>query len=386
MNGRIVAGRFRRRGRGWLAVLLGLGLTTGVACGRAVILFGTGDPEAHTLPPEGDLSGSGWQFQGRWGKFLGTVVGPRHFITAKHVPPVVEAGFRYRGEEYAIRAYYDYGEADLRIWELCRELPAPYAPLYRSDDETGKRLVVFGRGTTRGPAIWLPTDQGSEFRGWRHGYSDFRCRWGENVVTAIIGHEELHGPEADPGSDVQYLVVDFDRGGGFNEAHLSSGDSGGAVFIRDQGRWALAGINQSIDGPFNTLPFGNGFHACLFDARGFYLEQNLSRDWVLIADEPDPLPSAFYAIRISPLAEWIDRVTAGDLEPDLAAPFVISASEVEGPYRWEFEQQIETPGQTVSLALAGDRRFYYLLGCGAYRIDQIATQEGNLILNYRLEP
>jgi len=43
---------------------------------RAVILYRTADPAANTTAPAGDLAGSGWQFEGIFGGFLGTPIAP----------------------------------------------------------------------------------------------------------------------------------------------------------------------------------------------------------------------------------------------------------------------------------------------------------------------
>ena len=52
---------------------------------RAVILFGTGDPTVNTTAPTGALAGSGWQYEGQFGSFLGTVIAANYFTTAKHI-------------------------------------------------------------------------------------------------------------------------------------------------------------------------------------------------------------------------------------------------------------------------------------------------------------
>ena len=41
---------------------------------HAVILYATGDPEANTSAPTGDLVDSGWQWAGLWGSFMGTPI------------------------------------------------------------------------------------------------------------------------------------------------------------------------------------------------------------------------------------------------------------------------------------------------------------------------
>ena len=49
---------------------------------RAVILFRTADPAANTTAPTGGLNSSGWQFEGLWGAFLGTLIAPHFFLSA----------------------------------------------------------------------------------------------------------------------------------------------------------------------------------------------------------------------------------------------------------------------------------------------------------------
>jgi len=52
---------------------------------HAVLFYATGDPTYNTLPPGGNLTNSGWQFEGLWGGFLGTPIAPNYFIAAQHV-------------------------------------------------------------------------------------------------------------------------------------------------------------------------------------------------------------------------------------------------------------------------------------------------------------
>ena len=352
------------------------------AGGQAVIFYGTENPDHNTVAPAGALAGSGWQFLGDWGVYLGTVIGPRHFITARHGGGDIGQGFHYRGKVYRARACYELGAVDLCIWEVCGQFPPPFAPLYQSDDETGKPLVVFGRGTARGEAVWLDTPNGQELRGWLPGKSDNRRRWGENRVTTIIDWSELDA-EVLPG-ELQYLVVDFDRGGGFNEAHLSVGDSGGAVFIRDAGRWALAGVNHAVEGPFNTVPEGEGFMAVLFDAGGFYLNRNKG-DWTLLRDGEEDLPSAFYSTRISTYLDGIRAVLEGEAEPERCEPLVVSSPAVGGPYRPEPRAHLETSSQTIAVPSNGERRFYRLQGCVEYAVEGLFFRGETVVLRYRLK-
>lgn len=253
---------------------------------QAVVLFRTADPAANTTEPTGDLAGSGWQYQGLFGAFLGTAIAPQFFITAEHFG-VASNTFFYRGLNYTIEQWFDDPYSDLRIYKVTETFP-DYAPLYSRNDEIGQRLVVFGRGTQRGSEIVLD----ATLRGWGWGGTDTVVRWGENEVADIVPFISI--------GDMLYAL--FDEGGLPEEAHLSSGDSGGAVFLNDAGVWKLAALNYAVDGPFYTAPDTNEFKAALFDMRGFY-----DSNGDLIAGDA-PVPSGFYASRISSKRSWIQSV------------------------------------------------------------------------------
>jgi hypothetical protein len=258
-----------------------------LATTNAIILFRTGDPTANTTAPTGNLAGSGWQYEGLFGSFLGTAIAPHFFITARHVG-VQSNTFLYRGVNYTIlQSFDDPTNSDLRIYQVAEQFP-DYAPLYSKRNEIGQHLVVFGRGTQRGNDVFAD----GILRGWEWGGSDAVERWGENQVDDIVSFGSL--------GDMLYALFD---GNGFpEEAHLSSGDSGGGIFISDNGVWKLAALNYSVDGPFSTSPGGDGFLAALFDMRGLY-----GINGILVAG-PAPVPSGFYASRISSKLAWIQSI------------------------------------------------------------------------------
>jgi hypothetical protein len=99
------------------------------------------------------------------------------------------------------------------------------------------------------------------------------------------------------------LRATFDAGAGPNEAHLSLGDSGGGVFLWNGAAWALAGVNYTVDGPYNTNTVGNGFSAAIFDEYGLYTGG--SGSWQVVNSHT---PGAFYASRISARTDWINSV------------------------------------------------------------------------------
>ena len=135
-----------------------------------------------------------------------------------------------------------------------------YAPIYSGTPgtEVGLSLVVFGNGTQRGSSYVLPD---SLVGGWLWGPSDGAQRWGTGTVGGIVTISGL-------GS---FLQVPFQASGGYTQAHLSAGDSGGGVFVYNAtaSQWQLAGINYAVDGPFSASPTGsNPFLAALFDTTG----------------------------------------------------------------------------------------------------------------------
>ncbi len=258
-----------------------------VTSAQSIILYRTGDPAANTAAPGGTLANSGWQYEGTFGAFLGTPIAPHFFITAQHI------GFNsdklvFRGANYTITGSFDDPGTDLRIFQVAQTFPV-FAPLYTGNAEVGKHLVAIGRGTQRGAAV----NVGGSLRGWAWGGSDTVQRWGENTVSAIT--------QRAPAGDMLYAL--FDRPGLPNECHLSNGDSAGAVFLDDGGVWKLGGINYDVDGSFSTAANGsNGFYGALFDERGLYDPAHR------LVSGNSPVPSGFYASRISSRVPWIDSV------------------------------------------------------------------------------
>lgn len=264
---------------------------------RAVIFYNTDSTSYNTTEPTGALAGSGWQWVGLWTGFQGTPVGPHHFLTAKHVGGAVGQTFTLNGQTYTVVRFQDDGTSDLRLCEV-RETFTSWAEIYRGSAEVGKGLVVFGRGLTRGAEV---RDVGTAtLRGWQWGGTRGTLRWGQNTVAALRNNTSMG----------QQLYSVFDATGGTNECHLTLGDSSGPVFVQDAGVWKLAGIASLVDGQFNTTNSGAGFNAAIFDSRGLYLGN--SSNWQYISSAL-PVPSGFYATRVSVKASWIDTVLAAPL-------------------------------------------------------------------------
>lgn len=256
---------------------------------RAVILDATGDPTANTTAPGGALTGSGWQYQGTFGNFLGTPIASQYFITAGHIGGSIGQTFVIDGNSYTTTGFSDDPNSDLRIWQISGMFAPEYiAPLYTGPSPVGKDLVVFGRGTQRGAEVNNPGLQG-----WLWGTADHVQRWGTNTIEGSINGGSGLG---------ELLYATFDHIGG-TESMLSVGDSGGAVFINDDGTWKLAGINYGVTGPYSPNSNGSGaFNAALFEENGYYV--NIGGGvWA-----PTSGPGAFYATSISANMTFINSV------------------------------------------------------------------------------
>jgi hypothetical protein len=261
---------------------------------RAVVLYGTGDPTANTTAPTGTLAGSGWQYEGQLNGLVGTVIASNYFVTAKHIGGNVGDTFIFNGVNYTVTAGFPDPFSDVRIWQVAGSFPI-HAPIFSGapGSEVNLALVVIGRGRQRGNPVLVGTN--SHLGGWLWGTSDNVQRWGTNVVGSIFT-DSTYG---------DLLRVPFDSNAGPNEAHLSPGDSGGAVFILNTAtnNWELAGINLAADGPFSTSSTGvNSFNATMFDTTGLFVPDAVG-GWTT-----SPNPSAFYSTEIAAHKGFIQSV------------------------------------------------------------------------------
>jgi len=271
---------------------------------HGVIFAFTDDPAHNAAEPTGTLAGSGWQFQGVWNGFPGVPVSPRHFVTAKHLGGGVGQVFHFQGVGYPTTGVTNNG-TDLSVWEVAGTFPV-YAPLYSGTNPTGQPVVIFGRGTRRGAEVRV----NDQVKGWQWGVADGVLRWGENVVAGKYG---------------SLLKFNFDRDAGPNEAHLSSGDSGGGIFVNDQGVWKLAAVGYAVEGPWKLTGTGAVFHAALVDKGGLY------RGTTLHPDAEADNPSAFYATPIAANHGWLAGVLGlPQPRPETPAGFRLVVAESAG--------------------------------------------------------
>lgn len=352
-----------------VTTLVSLLLLFGIVPIHAVLYYSTGDPAYNTLPPGGNLTNSGWQFEGLWGGFLGTPMASNYFLAAQHVGGSVGDPFIFRGVAYLTVAVTNRAGSDVALWRISGTFP-DYAPIYTNRDEIGKGIVVHGRGTQRGEALTTTNGLGIvKTNGWLWGMADGVQRWGTNQVADVVTDDTMG----------EVLKATFDAQGGADECHLSSGDSSGGVFILEGSTWKLAGINYAVDGPYRTSGTGTDFLAAVFDEGGLYIQDNTN--WVLISDRPRNQPSSFYASRLSTHVDWIHSV----INPDAAAepPVLQTSVAVGGPYADDLGATVDAASKTITVPLPGGSRFYRLRGVEAVTILLVQAQSGHLVFRYQ---
>jgi hypothetical protein len=348
------------------AGVVGLGILLAGDSAKGIVLLGSADPETNTTAPTGTLANSGWELQGAWGGFLGTPVGPHHFLAASHVGGAVGDLFWFQNNFYVtVKATKD-PSSDLQMWEVAGTFPT-YAQLYDGATETGLDLMVFGRGGIRGAEVRV----NNVLKGWQWAGWDGRMRWGQNKVSSVS-----NDPNGQPAGDQPHImIVNFDASGSANEAHLASGDSSGGVFIQQSGLWRLAGINWAVDGPYNSSNSGTGFNAALFDEGGSY--QAVDNGWSLVTDTASNKPGSFYATRVKARLTWIQGVLAA-----APTPLLLEATDVAGLYAPSLSATVDTTNKTIQFVPTANH-YYRLQSSGTITIASSHLEGGALVIQYQ---
>ena len=351
----------------WLLMCVGgMLVSTGV---RAVILLGNGDPSANTTPPEGTLTGSGWDTQTDAGP-CATAIGSRHLLTAAHIGTTPGFALNFGGLIYPVVRIADAPGSDLRLLEVAGRLdPARIAPLYTQTNEVGHMVVLHGRGGPRGVPVTVDRPRGTELRGWQWTGFDGRLRWGTNVIEDVAVQTG-----ANPGS---FLLAWFDENAGDLEATVSIGDSGGGVFLRDGDAWKLAGVMNGVESEFRRTADGETFAAALFNRRGFY-ELDSEAGWLL--DPTANLQPATYwqATRVSSYADWVTSEMAQP--PTGSWPMLLSAATAEGPFTEHTAYAVDISQRQISALTTPAQRYFRIDGAG--EIQSVKRSGGELQLQY----
>jgi hypothetical protein len=323
---------------------------------QGVILFGTDDPARNTTAPTGALEGSGWQWEGRMGFFLGTAIGPRQFITASHLQVSGASIIEYRGLTYHAVGKTNLAGTDLDVLTIAGRFP-DYAPLCSSRREVGRPVVLVGRGGRRG------SENGT--RGWFIGDYDAAQRWGTNLVDSIIPASMSSGGEL--------LAMGFNANAGADEGIFSAGDSGGGTFVLDRdNRWKLAGVNFGVDGPFTDNTNNSPVFGALFDIRGLYV--GFPGQQQFIPNSPAPIAARSIVTRISSHIDWLSARIA---EPAPAeAVFLESAATPSGPFTEEPQYAVDPSAREIRAPRTNAVRFFRVRGASVLALERFEGELG----------
>ncbi len=328
--------RTRGRQRNWLK--MSAAGVAGLVCAHqasAVIVL---QSESRNLgAPTGSLA-TPFALQGQLGLFNATPISPTQLIAAKHIGAGTGTQFTYGTQIYTVATFTDIPGTDLRVLKIDTQGGtrsfSSYASVWNPSvdgSEAGRPLVVFGRGTARGEAIYAPINPGyiatsvphtnivltggestgarltgptpagqGDLRGWKLGASDSLASWGQNKVEFTL---------TDPDYG-QLLGFNFDNGAATvpNEAILSRGDSSGGVFAQNNaGQWKLIGVNLGVDGSWSFTKSGPYFEAALFDARGLWVGDATNNQYLPYGNTD--LAASSYASRVSSYYSQLSTIT-----------------------------------------------------------------------------
>ncbi len=255
----------------------------------AIILGSTGDPDAHTLaPPFAPLA---WSWVGFFGPFTGVAIGPHTFVAATHIGGAPGQLFLYQGHYYpTLSATPAPDGSDFTLWRVGGEVLTNYAPLYPGP-AIGKLTLLAGRGTRRGPAQWVYSNDPltplprfpscQALAGWSWGPWDGRLRWGTNTL----------------GGSLARYSCSFTP----STCTASLGDSSGACFALDprDGVWKLVGVISYVwvTGPYATSPGGPATSGAFTSTRWLYTNGE---------QEPTGYASQTFITPLTPLRWWVE--------------------------------------------------------------------------------
>ena len=178
-------------------------------------------------------------------------IGNGWVLSAAHVgqSPVTFSGVTYPDVPNSLVQLQQPGVAlsDFILFRLATRPPLPPLVLSDAPPGLGNNVTMIGNAWDRatGQTCWnsswaeVSCNPLATYRGYKSA-GPYRVRWGQNLVTSV-GTNVQYGSWSTRGFQVQ-----FDQSGVQYEAQAVPGDSGGAVFLKRNGQWQLAGVMFAV--------------------------------------------------------------------------------------------------------------------------------------------
>jgi hypothetical protein len=230
----------------------------------------------------------------------GTLITPNIVLTAGHVPlgDFVIGGNTYVGTSITVHPQFlanggnlSYG-SDIALLHLATPVTnVTPTPWYRGNSEVGSTMTMTGYGLTGVGSLASPSGGGI-------------LRAGTNVIDAVVSLG--NGPNGEVGAQNAMLIADFDAPVGFAnpadrfnttgssvptalEYHLATFDSGGGVFIQENGVWYVAGINSGVSSQFQfTGRAGDNDQLFGYGAMSYITRVSAFQNFIEINAVPEP--------------------------------------------------------------------------------------------------
>lgn len=194
-----------------------------------------------------NLSGVGQSTNGRWG----TLVSSNVIVSANHFAPSGNISF-YANNDPSTAAVVRQVTNSVRIGDSDLWMAKLSAPV----DNKIKAFDFATQHLNDNPGIYQGAEVLMTGRSPESHLAIQDQAFGQNVVSGMIGDVDFLGGKTDA------LVMNYDPSGSANavkyETHLASGDSGAPMFIEENGRLLLAGVNSFVINGVGNQITGSG--------------------------------------------------------------------------------------------------------------------------------
>ncbi|HVS71825.1 MAG TPA: PEP-CTERM sorting domain-containing protein [Phycisphaerae bacterium] len=166
----------------------------------------------------------------------GVLVAPDVVLTTLHLGASVGSTFNYQGQGYSVDAAEQIGNTQIELLHLSAPTGSTGVQLYTSNPGVAQSAILVGYGGAAGSAF---DGNSATQHGFNWTTTSAAQSWGATTTDATLYSD---------GAGATYLGYAFQPVDG--SSIYTGGDSGGGMFVDDNGTWKLAGIAWSVDGYF----------------------------------------------------------------------------------------------------------------------------------------